>query len=66
MKKYSKVGWWKSVSHMAEVVLELIRAGLSEKWTFEQRLKFTSHISKNVKLESSTLSLLDQICHIYF
>lgn len=45
MEKYSKVRWWMSVSHMAEVLLELIRAGLSEKWTFEQRLKF-SHIFK--------------------
>lgn len=45
MGKYSKVRWWKRVRHMAEAVLELIRAGLSEKWTFEQRLKF-SHIFK--------------------
>ena len=43
-KKYTKVGCWVGVNFVAEVGLGQIRAGLIEKLTSEQSLKFTRHI----------------------
>lgn len=44
MKKTEQGGVVGDVNYVADVVLELVRAGLREKLIFEQRIKFVRHI----------------------